>query len=137
MTGNERPKLELDKRRLFTRKQRAEIFARAGGHCDLCLAKVTGPWTAGHITAHALGGPTTVENGQCECEGCSPGTHREDTSRVAKAKRQAGETGQQARRARKGPQLKSRGFDKTRTKKMNGDVVSRKQKKEHDYEFRK
>lgn len=99
--------LDLDKRRIFTPKQCVEIFQNSDGKCSLCGRKLfkRSSWTAGHIIAHALGGRTTVENGRVECnETCAPETHREDTGRFAKARRQGGETGQQARRARNGSQ---------------------------------
>lgn len=121
--------LELDPRRIFTPRQRADIFIEFDGKCGICKKKIKvgGGWTAGHIIPHALGGLTTVENGQPECnDGCSAKTHREDTARSAKARRQAGETGQQARRARRDkPLIQNRGWNKTLKRKLNGKVVPR------------
>lgn len=114
--------LDLDPRRIFTKRQRAEMFQRSGGKCDLCGEKVTGSWIAGHVLSHALGGRTVVENGQVECSGgCSAKTHRDDTARSAKARRQGGETGQQARRKRNGSQWGIPGLKK----KIGGEVVRR------------
>ena len=122
-------KLEVDPRRKFTAKQCVEIFQKAGGRCDLCGRKLfkRSQWTAGHIIDWALGGRTEVENAQVECnETCSKATHKVSTGRSAKAKRQAGETGQQARRERNGSRLQSRGFDKSLTKGFDNKVRKRK-----------
>ena len=118
-----------DPRRLFTKKQKAEIFLRAEGHCELCERKLgpDEPWVAGHELAHGLGGKTNVENGRVECVKCSKGTAAKDHAVCAKADRQGGRKGQQARRAKNGSRLQSRGFDKTLRKKMNGEVVPRNQ----------
>ncbi len=119
--------LDLDPRRTFTKRQRVEMFERSLGLCDLCGEKVTGAWIAGHILSHALGGRTVIENGQVECSGgCSAKTHKDDTARSAKARRQGGETGQRARRERNGSRLKSRGFSKTLTRGWDGRVRERK-----------
>ena len=98
------PRLSIakDAKRVFTKRQRAAIFARSGGRCDLCGEKIKGSWIAGHVTPHALGGATTIGNGRVECPSCAEGTHANDTGRAAKSKRQARETGQQARRAKRG-----------------------------------
>ncbi|MCK4788280.1 MAG: HNH endonuclease [Desulfobacteraceae bacterium] len=116
--------LDLDPRRIFTPKQCAEIFQNSGGKCDLCGRKLfkRADWTCGHVIAHALGGPTTVENAQVECnETCAKETHKEDTGRSAKARRQGGETGQQARRRRNGSQFGIPGMKKQ----IDGKVVPR------------
>jgi len=119
--------LDLDPKRLFSRKQKAEIFTRAKGRCEICNRKLgpNEPWIAGHKIDHGCGGETVVENGQVECVKCSKETARESKQRTAKADRQGGRTGQQARRGRNGPQIKSPGFDKRFRKKMNGEVVRR------------
>lgn len=49
-----------------------------------------------------------------------------ETRERAKTKAQAGETGQYARRQKRGHgSIQSRGFDKTRTKRFDGSVVAR------------
>lgn len=95
--------VDLDPRRIFSKKQRAEIFEAHEGKCGICDRKITAGenWVAGHVIDWALGGPTTVENGQPECGYCSTESARESTQRAAKAKRQGGETGQQAKRRRR------------------------------------
>lgn len=69
-----------------------------------------------------FGGTNDVENLQA----LTPAAHRRktdaDIARIAKANRQGLRKGQQARRAKNGSRLKSRGFDKTLRKKFNGEV---------------
>lgn len=98
----ERPAIELDPRRIFTPRQKAQLFLRAKGKCELCLQKIRGTWIAGHIIAWALGGRTTVKNGRVECRGCAKGTHSEDTAKAARCERLALRKGQQARKTRRG-----------------------------------
>lgn len=110
---------ENDKRRLFTKKQRAEIFRKAGGKCELCGEKVLGGWIAGHIVPHWSGGKTEVDNGRVEgvaC-GCAGKTKKVDAKLAAKNKRIRGLT------RTKRTKIKSRGFDKRFKKRFNGDVV--------------
>ncbi len=56
---------------------------------------------------------------------CHKAKTKGDVKRIAKAKRQSGETGQRARREKNGPRLKSRGFDRTHSRKFDGSVVKR------------
>ena len=122
--------LERDSRRTFSPRQKADMFVRSGGKCEVCgkKIKVGEGWTGGHhpIT-WAFGGRTEIENGRVEGKCCAPQTQKEDTGRSAKARRQAGETGQQARRARRDkPLIQSRGFNTGNLKrKFNGEVVPR------------
>lgn len=102
-----RPAVETDPQRIFTRKQRAELFALSEGRCDVCGEKITVNWTAGHIVPWSLGGKTIVENGRCECRDCARETHADDTATAAKTERIAGRKGQKYRRARNGPKLRS------------------------------
>lgn len=95
--------LELDPQRAFSVKQKARLFHLAEGRCQVggCGNKIRGAWIAGHYPVpHNFGGRTVIENGRVEGQCCSPKTHKEDTKTAAKAKRQALETGQQARRKR-------------------------------------
>lgn len=118
--------LALDPQRVLTPKQRAELFTRADGCCQLCGDKIHGPWIAGHKLAHGLGGETTLENSQVECLKCAKSTHEKDTAMCAKADRQGQRTGQQARRKKRGHgSIQNRGFDKTLTKGFDGKVRPR------------
>lgn len=115
----EKPKVENDPRRIFTRTQRARLFIRANGLCDLCGNKIIGKWIAGHIIPWALGGKTELDNGRVECLSCGGKTHKIDTGDAAKVRR--------LQKPKKPGQMKSRGFDKSLRKKMNGKVVRREQ----------
>lgn len=122
----EREEVDLDPKRCFSPRQKRDIFLKANGRCDLCGAKVTGTWTAGHIKPHSLGGKTEVRNGQVECHQCSPITHKEDTTTAARCKRLELKTGQYKRRkSRGGSMIKGQGFDKRYTKKFSGKVIRR------------
>ena len=118
-----------DRKRCFDKRQRAQILARAGGYCDICGKVITGPWTAGHIIPHAMGGRTKIDNGRVECPACAKETHATDTTAAAKAERQGGRTGQYARRKRRGgSMIKGGGFgwlSKVFKKKIGGKVVKR------------
>ena len=103
-----RPPIDVDPRRCFTDKQRAEIFQNANGRCSICDAKIQGAWIAGHIKAHSMGGGTTVENGRVECPTCAAVTHKEDTGAASQAEKMAGRKGQYARRKNNGSKLQSR-----------------------------
>lgn len=78
-----------------------------------------------HVKAVEFGGTNDVENIQA----LTPAAHRRktasDMAMITKANRQGLRKGQQARRAKNGPQLKSRGFDRTYSKKFDGSVVKR------------
>ena len=124
--------IDLDPRRLFTRAQKAKIFARANGCCEICERKLgaSEPWHAGHIKPHGQGGETVIENGRVECVKCGKETAAHDTKVSAKSDRQGGRTGQQARRARrkaegKPPLIQNRGFNKNLRQKMNGKIERR------------
>lgn len=63
------PKLELlDAQRAFTEEQRATIFRKYNGICQIGGEKVRwGEFHADHITPFSKGGKTTVANGQLLC----------------------------------------------------------------------
>ena len=87
--------------------------------------------TLGHIIALSCGGTHTRDNVRTERWGCNERlNHERDTPRAAKIKRQRRETGQQARRDRRKaeglpPLIRNRGFDKSKSKRFDGTVVSR------------
>jgi len=120
----------------------AEIFERDGWVCKCgcdkpCDRSKVVPHpdapTIGHIIALACGGDHTRENVQCERWGCNARKNNEqDTPRASKIKRQRGETGQQARRKKRGfsliqgkTKIENRGFDKKLSKGFDGKVRSR------------
>lgn len=117
-------------RRRPTLRQQAEIMLRQKGRCVGCRGKFVGflgapEWD--HIQPLALGGDNSTENFQALCipchdkktNGVAATTHGSDKFNIAKA-------GRIARGGKKkSPGPKSRGFDKTRRKRMSGKVERR------------
>jgi len=65
-------KEDIKRDRLFSDKQRTEIFLRDAQKCTICGTKVTiGNFEADHIKPFSKGGLTTLENGQCTCRKCN------------------------------------------------------------------
>lgn len=71
------PNIQLkDDARSFTPEQCLAIYRKNEGRCQLqirCQGKKRswGQWHADHITAHSMGGKTTVANGQVACLACN------------------------------------------------------------------
>lgn len=108
MTHPQRPSM--------SKARRARIFERDGGVCYLCGGKVLPgeSWEAEHVIAWALSFDDSDENLKVAHKdgNCHAAKTKDDVRRIAKAKRQGGETGQASRRAKNGPQLKGRPFEK-------------------------
>lgn len=129
------PPIEIEPRETarFSAAQRHEILLRQMApetrmaHCASCRLVIAhlndaGVWVSlrphdfDHEAPRAQGGETSVENGQAICRGvgrCHGAKTKADNERSAKSKRQALETGQQARRrarkaAGKKPLLRAR-----------------------------
>lgn len=98
---------EDNRRRLFTPRQRAQIFQRAQGKCELCGQKVRGQWVAGHVLPFHLGGETVIENGRVECAACAALTAAHDKSTAAKVRRLQKTMAGERSRKRRGPAMKS------------------------------
>lgn len=79
----ERFSVERDEDRNFNRQQREQIYLQAQGRCQRCGAGLDATWEPDHITPHAWGGWTSVENGQALCRPCN----REKHARPAPAER--------------------------------------------------
>jgi len=111
----------------LTPKEFSLMLIMQGGVCRAC--KGPGPFEADHST------PNAIERGkpdQLLCEPCHDlktfgPAHMNigDVSKVAKMKRHRDGRTQHDRRLEKGSRLRSRGFDKTKSKRMNGEVVNR------------
>lgn len=94
-----------------------------GGLCATWGCTSAGPFEADHEIPNAWepGKPT-----QLLCIPCHKAKTKLDKKRIAKAERQSGRKGQWKRRIARGfSLLRGRGFDKTRTKKMSGEVIKR------------
>jgi hypothetical protein len=143
-----RPPIAIEQRRPFKINQKRKIALRQSDEagrvfcscgCSAHIANLgttkTGlikieavaPFAWEHDKARALGGKTTIANGRMMAKACHDGGKTPlDVARITKAKRQAMETGQQARRAAgKTMKIRSRGFDKTRSRNFKGEVVAR------------
>lgn len=99
----------------MSKARRARIFETWGGACYLCGVKIAvgEPWEAEHVIPWALGHDDSDGNLRPAHKGgeCHGAKTRADVKQIAKAKRQARETG--AQRIGKVKRLiASRGFDK-------------------------
>lgn len=132
------PAAQIEKRRPLTRAEFGQLMIDQEGRCACGCGEKLQPMTEGvideHLRALALLGTNALENRALYRKPCArKKTDEQDTPRIAKAKAQAGETGQYARRIKRGQgSIHSRGFDKTRTKRFDGAVVARPQKA-HDH----
>lgn len=100
----------------------AQLVAQ-GGLCATWGCESTGPFEADHEIPNAWepGKPT-----QLLCKPCHKEKTKRDAKRIAKAERQAGRKGQWKRLKERGfSLLRGRGFDKSLSKKMNGEVIRR------------
>ena len=119
-----RLQVETEPRRKLRAWEVAQLMQDQRGFCAACRSKLyVGEFDADHVIPLSCGGTNALTNFQLLCKGCHNAKSRgEDIPAAAKIKRQAGITGQAARREKNGPQIKSRGFDKTIRKRMDGTV---------------
>lgn len=133
------PAAQIEKRRPLTRAEFGQLMIDQEGRCARGCGEKLQPMTEGvideHLRALALLGTNALENRALYRKPCArKKTDEQDTPRIAKAKAQAGETGQYARRQKRGHgSIQSRGFDKSRTKRFDGSVVARPHQKAHDH----
>lgn len=116
----------MTKRRAMTPARKLRILVKQAT-CALCngpLGDVFGI-EFDHEIALACGGSDEDENIRALCRKCHAEKTAEDAKPIAKIRRLRGEKGQQARRAKHGSKLRSRGFDKTYRKRMDGTVERR------------
>ena len=116
----------IEKRKPLTRAQFGQLMIDQGGRCACGCGQKLQPMTEGVIDEHrvplALNGTNDLANRHLFRKPCAKAKTVGDLGRVAKAKAQAGETGQRARRQKRGHgSIKSKGFGPT-TKKMNGSI---------------
>ena len=114
----------------MTPKKRREIFDRYEGQCDGCGVELefTAPWTADHIIPFEISHDDSVDNMHPLCSACDPlKTYGHDIPTIAKVKRIARKHTEPREPRMRSPKRKlcGRGFDKTRTRKLNGKVVIR------------
>lgn len=77
------------KRKRWSKKQRAEIFAENGGRCYLCGEKIPAgeEYDLDHVLALDLTGPDDPGNLKPAHKGCHREKTAEDIRRIAKARR--------------------------------------------------
>lgn len=119
----------IPKRKAFPKAVKAAVLKRSGNFCEMEGCVNIGR-DFDHRKPVAFGGESTLENCRLLCRDCNAALGAETATQAALADRKGGRSGQQARRKRKIQDgryrgIQSRGFDKTRTKKMNGKVVDR------------
>jgi len=117
--GQIRP--EKTPRKGFTAAQRRKVAEDFGGACSACETALTGAWHIDHVIPLALGGRHDEGNWVPICVGCHKAKTRTDVKAIAKVARII-------RRETEGPKpsrLKSRGFNKTLSRKMDGSVRRR------------
>lgn len=83
---------------------------------------MTGPFELDHQIPIELGGSNDVENLQALCVPCHKAKTRSDIKAIAKARRLRKKADPAQRKA---PSMVSRGFDKSKSRKMNGEVVTK------------
>lgn len=123
----------MTKRAYLTKKDRAQMAFDQGYLCGCgCEKKISddGSMEIGeHVWIYVAWG-NEAKPDSLWLPACSALKTPNDLRRIAKAKRQRGETGQQARRARRKAEgraalIQNRGFDKTRTRGFDGVVRAR------------
>lgn len=117
-----RPPVELDVRKAIPKAWKAAALERSGGTCAYPDCDVTAPLEYDHMLCLALGGKHQAENIQPLCVPHHRAKTDLDIKMVARSRRCAGETGQRARRDRRGAgSIKSAGFG-PRSRKFDGTV---------------
>lgn len=121
------PAVQIEKRRPLTRAEFGQLMIDQEGRCACGCGEKLKPLEEGvideHLRALALLGTNALENRALYRKPCAQKkTDEQDTPRIAKAKAQAGETGQYARRKKRGHgSIKSASFQ-PRNRKLNGSV---------------
>ena len=113
----------------FPKAVRVAVLHRSGGFCEHPDCDKVGT-DFDHIKAVALGGESTLENCQLLCREHNAAKGVTEGRIAAKADRQAGRSGQRARRERakaKGTYrgIQSQGFNTKYKKRFDGTVVER------------
>jgi 5-methylcytosine-specific restriction endonuclease McrA len=65
----------MDKRRIFSARQRKYIYFRADGKCEDCGIFLDKEWHAHHVDRYVDGGVTEIQNGVALCIPCHHQTH--------------------------------------------------------------
>lgn len=121
-----------EKRRSFTARQVAAVFIKYEGRCAKCAEKVAlDGYQIDHIQPLSALGTHELANWQLLCTYCHTGKTKRDNFEAKKSARLRGEAGQQKRRRERGSsikgrsEIKSRGFNKTKSRGFDGKVRDR------------
>lgn len=129
----DRAEVEIHDRKPLTRREIIELSVRQGGKCGCGCGGRLNALTEGVIDEHVLalnaGGTNDLSNRALWRKPCAVEKTKGDRTADAKIKRLRGETCSAPTKRH----LKSRGFDKTRTKRVDGTVVSRIQSEAQDH----
>lgn len=97
---------EVEKRKPLTRREALHLMIEQEGRCGCGCGQKLQPLTEGvideHVRALGLVGGNELTNRSLWRKPCAKAKTKGDHAAIAKAKRQAGETGQQARRDARG-----------------------------------
>lgn len=122
----------IEKRKPLTRREVIQLMLDQDGRCGCGCGVKLNPMTEGvideHVRALGLLGTNDLENRSLWRKPCSAAKTGKggDQTIIAKAKAQGGETGQRARREKRGgSSIRGRGFDKRLTKGFDGKVRAR------------
>ena len=114
----------MNKRRSLTPREKVALMRSQGWKCGCgCGAPVWpgAPVDYDHTLPLALGGPEKPDSALARH--CHKAKTRQDVRQIRKADRQG--KSHRGEKKRKGPPMKSRGFDKTHRRRMNGTVERR------------
>ena len=90
----------IPKRKVFPKSVQAAILQRSGGMCEMPGCKAVGKEFDHYPKPVAMGGQSTLANGRLLCKPCNASTGIQTAKDAAKSDRQAGRSGQYARRQR-------------------------------------
>jgi hypothetical protein len=122
-----RDPVEIEPRKAFSPKVRAEVLLKTGGYCARCKAKIhNGAFEVDHIAELWEGGCNEIGNLQPLCEDCHAAKSGKGRTRHAKALRQHDACKVREPDEIEPSRMRGRGFDKARTKGLDGKVRPRK-----------
>ena len=117
-----REKVESTPRRGMTKAKRKRVMLKSNGLCVMCSKETSeGEGHVDHRVPLGLGGADELSHYDWLCVSCHRIETKQDIKAIAWAKRQI----KKMEKPREPSRIRSRGFNKTITRKFNGQVVSR------------
>lgn len=128
--ATDRIMVDMAPRKGFTPVQRRAVWERDGGRCCACGVDLQPGWHIDHILPRELGGAHEMDNWQALCAPCHKEKTKGDNRRIAKSRRlrKADAAPVEESSIQSNHKIQSRGFDKTRSRKMSGKVEPRRRK---------